>query len=957
MNAHMDLSEASSITVNLVNGLTLNGTALLGADGGFGRFVTTGVMSIDGSGEMVFGKSSSSTGITVGFGSELTIESGITIRGARGGIGTSGRPVFHRGVIRADSAGFVIKLDGNAWTNEGSIVAALGTIQNDAPVVSTGLVQVDSAGTWSGSGSLVQDDGATVIAETGTFARPFTMNGGTLAGGGLITGAVTANGGTIAPGASPGLLSGSTTLDQADGRLTIEIAGADPADYDRLGFGASAALAGSLGVGFLDGFIPAIGDTFTLVSAPAVTGGYAPVDLPYMNASQRWLVDPAADAYRLIVEFNPPPDAMCRDTMLVAGADCEATVAAAPLDGGTTEPNGDPVTLALDPPGPYPVGVHLVNFIATDSLGATDTCITTITVANAAPVAAANDTMLISNAACEADVAAADLDAGTADPEGQPFSLELVPAGPYPVGANPVLFIATDACGAADTLQITITVVNPPPVAAARDTMLIGPPPTYEADVDPAALDDGSSDPAGQALTFALAPSGPYGLGDHVVQFIANDACGAADTTLITISVVNAAPMAMCNDTTLVADLSCEGDVTPEGIDDGSIDPEGGALTFELVPPPPYAIGVHDVLFIASDGLGNADTCQTTISVINNPPVASAIDTTIVGQPPAWSVDVSAADVDSFSTDPEGHALTLALEPPGPYGLGAHPVLFIATDQCGAADTTQITISVINNPPVAMARDTTLLVVVDSCRVGMSAAALDDGSFDPEGAPVTLALAPPPPYDIGIHPVLFIATDDCGASDTTQIAITVFNTKPVAMAVAQLVLEGDSLTCGAAAPPEAFDDGSSDGDGHALIFTAEPSSPYPYGSTQVMFIASDGCESDTVMTEVLVECALAGTEPGERPLQFAVTQPAPNPFHGATRIRLSLPEARRVSAAVFDIAGRRVADLVEGVLEPGHRDIVWDGRRGDGTLSGAGVYLLRIQAGKDMVVRRAIRVR
>jgi hypothetical protein len=130
--------------------------------------------------------------------------------------------------------------------------------------------------------------------------------------------------------------------------------------------------------------------------------------------------------------------------------------------------------------------------------------------------------------------------------------------------------------------------------------------------------------------------------------------------------------------------------------------------------------------------------------------------------------------------------------------------------------------------------------VIDSCKVGMLADSLDTGSYDPEGAPVTLALVPAPPYDIGVHPVDFIVTDDCGATDTTQITITVFNNIPVAMAVTQLVLEGDSLTCGAAADPSEFDDGSSDADGHSLFFSAEPPSPYPYGSTQVMFIVSNG---------------------------------------------------------------------------------------------------------------------
>ncbi len=334
------------------------------------------------------------------------------------------------------------------------------------------------------------------------------MNGGTLSGGGTITGDVTVNGGTIAPGASPGTLTGSTTLDQSDGALAVEIAGADPADYDRLAFGTSAALAGSLGVGFLDGFIPAIGDTFTLVSAPAVAGQYAPVALPYMTSSERWLVDPAADAYRLIVEYNPPPTAMCHDTTLVSGLDCEADVTAAAIDAGTTEPNGDPFTIALDPPGPYAIGTHMVNFIATDSLGAADTCVTTITVTNAAPIIAARDTTLMSNGACEALVTAADLDSGTVDPEGQTVSLALDPEGPYAIGVHDVLFIATDACGAADTAHVTITVTNLAPVAMAADTMLISNA-ACEANITAADMDLGTTDPEGQSFSLVLEPAGP----------------------------------------------------------------------------------------------------------------------------------------------------------------------------------------------------------------------------------------------------------------------------------------------------------------------------------------------------------------------------------------------------------------------------------------------------------------
>jgi hypothetical protein len=107
----------------------------------------------------------------------------------------------------------------------------------------------------------------------------------------------------------------------------------------------------------------------------------------------------------------------------------------------------------------------------------------------------------------------------------------------------------------------------------------------------------------------------------------------------------------------------------------------------------------------------------------------------------------------------------------------------------------------------------------------------------------------------------------------------------------------------------------------------------------------------------MVTCALVDGSGGEVPLVFAASSAIPNPFQGATRVQLSLPDRRRVRAEVFDVAGRRVVELVDRTMDAGRWDIAWDGRRDNGTVAGAGVYLLRIQAGADVVVRRAMRVR
>ena len=51
--------------------------------------------------------------------------------------------------------------------------------------------------------------------------------------------------------------------------------------------------------------------------------------------------------------------------------------------------------------------------------------------------------------------------------------------------------------------------------------------------------------------------------------------------------------------------------------------------------------------------------------------------------------------------------------------------------------------------------------------------------------------------------------------------------------------------------------------------------------------------------------------------------------------------------AVFDVAGRRVATLAAGYVEPGDHEITWYGRDEDGAEMSPGVYLVRLEAGSS----------
>jgi hypothetical protein len=83
----------------------------------------------------------------------------------------------------------------------------------------------------------------------------------------------------------------------------------------------------------------------------------------------------------------------------------------------------------------------------------------------------------------------------------------------------------------------------------------------------------------------------------------------------------------------------------------------------------------------------------------------------------------------------------------------------------------------------------------------------------------------------------------------------------------------------------------------------------------------------------------------------------PNPTRGETTIRYGLPDASRVTVAVYDLQGRQVATLLDGMEDRGAHVVVWNSRDADARLVGQGVYLVRIEAGTETQTRPLIVVR
>ncbi|MBN2170037.1 MAG: hypothetical protein JW819_01795 [Candidatus Krumholzibacteriota bacterium] len=98
------------------------------------------------------------------------------------------------------------------------------------------------------------------------------------------------------------------------------------------------------------------------------------------------------------------------------------------------------------------------------------------------------------------------------------------------------------------------------------------------------------------------------------------------------------------------------------------------------------------------------------------------------------------------------------------------------------------------------------------------------------------------------------------------------------------------------------------------------------------------------------------TVPGAA-LATRLLAPHPNPFNPRVTVPFTLAAPGPVRVAVFDLAGRRVAALLDAPCEAGRHELAWDGRDGSGRPQASGVYLLRFEAPGRREARRLVLLR
>ena len=108
----------------------------------------------------------------------------------------------------------------------------------------------------------------------------------------------------------------------------------------------------------------------------------------------------------------------------------------------------------------------------------------------------------------------------------------------------------------------------------------------------------------------------------------------------------------------------------------------------------------------------------------------------------------------------------------------------------------------------------------------------------------------------------------------------------------------------------------------------------------------------------VVEDVVGNEDPGddaELPeLSLGLAQNYPNPFNPQTTISFSLPDAEAVTLQVFDMRGRLVKNLVNGVRGAGEHHVLWDGADNGGRPVASGSYVYRLSSESFQLQRRMV---
>lgn len=497
------------------------------------------------------------------------------------------------------------------------------------------------------------------------------------------------------------------------------------------------------------------------------------------------------------------------------------------------------VTPTTPLPTVFPVGTTTVTYEATDLSGNTASCSFDVIVSDSdAPTVDSCPGDVTLTAATNTCSATANWTTPTfSDPCGGITVTSNFEVGDaVPLGANLVVYTATDAAGNSVTCEFTVTVIEvdapafsacPANISIPAEAGTCAAVVTFNA---PTATDACDANPS-VVQTAGLASGETFPVGTTVITFVATDDSGneSMPCTFEVVVTDDEAPTVECPaDQILQAQLGSVGATAP-GISVVASDNCGvsdttfvirGATTFtasgdasDLV----FNIGVSTVTYAVTDINGNVDSCSFTVTVnsSSNPPVIECPnDTSAIANPATCAnsfaglelvVTSDLSEIESITYELTG-ATILTSPATGinsvsgiDFANGITTVTYTATNLAGEETTCSFVVEIIPGAgePVQCPNDITIDAALDSC--GVSVFWIAPEPMDACGNPIMLSgtHASGDFFVLGTTTVTYTATDGQGAQTVCSFDVTVRDVETIEITncPANITVEADMNAC------------------------------------------------------------------------------------------------------------------------------------------------------------------
>ena len=88
------------------------------------------------------------------------------------------------------------------------------------------------------------------------------------------------------------------------------------------------------------------------------------------------------------------------------------------------------------------------------------------------------------------------------------------------------------------------------------------------------------------------------------------------------------------------------------------------------------------------------------------------------------------------------------------------------------------------------------------------------------------------------------------------------------------------------------------------------------------------------------------------PQEISFSSAYPNPFNPVTMLNFSVPNEMDVNVIVYDMTGRVVSELVNGLYEQGNHEVHWDASQ-----QSSGIYFVKLQAGSHIETQKLVLIK